>query len=257
MTPTHDYYYKYLKYKKKYLQLAGNYYNNIIHVAGSRGSGKTYLCNQLNKIKIKCFDLDEYLYQLTKDDTYINKFHKKFLNYMDSDWKNIPLDKRKAYVKYYQTKINSAFKKLNDEGLCVLVGIFGGHTVEDLHKYHIINAKHKFFIDISNKKLIKQKVNRHLDNICNIKKDIAKNISETQSDWIAKELNPKEILMEHKKCEEYYLKHGYVKKTQKDIFNEIKKILSLEGGNLSKIIVTQYNKKDAFNNLLYILGKID
>lgn len=35
------------------------------------------------------------------------------------------------------------------------------------------------------------------------------------------------------------------------------KYLILKGGNIPKIIVTQHNKKDSFNNLLYILRKMD
>lgn len=154
-----DYKDKYIKYKAKYLELknidnqTGGMNNLIIHVSGSSGSGKTTLGNKLkekfgNKIIVKDLDelLDEhFVYHFGKNTTY---------NLGDVD--------EKSYQKYIDNYINKEDKPIIFTGLNDNFVDFYPKRKNIYYNLHTIN--HKYYIDINDNIIIRQKCERFLNN---------------------------------------------------------------------------------------------
>lgn len=176
-----DYYYKYLKYKSKYLRLAENMniidnssnesimdYNNvdndnnnfinlvggnpniIIHISGPSGSGKTTLGNELkykffNKIVV--MDLDDLRYDFVKKE--YGSFSKFKFN------KNDNFDKNK-----YQKWIDNYIKKQTKP--IVFVGL---NHMPWWHKnfYYNMHSNYNFYIKLDLDTIFKQKCNRFIE----------------------------------------------------------------------------------------------
>lgn len=220
-----DYKDKYIKYKTKYLELkdmdvnnkiGGGKNNLIIHVCGPSGSGKTTLGNKLkekfgNKIIVK--DLDELL-----DEHFVDHFGENSLhNLGDVD--------EKLYQKYIDNYINKQRKPI------IFVGL-NDNFVDFYPKrkkmyYNLYATNHKYYIDIDDNIIIKQKCGRFFDNIKNdvtMMNDLVTN-NKKFIKQIAKaintECNSKFIIKWINKWEEDYKKQGYNFMSREKIFEII------------------------------------
>jgi len=191
-----DYYYKYLKYKIKYLKLlenvksvdnssnetimdneninklVGGNSNTIIHISGPSGAGKTTLGNKLKykfDDKIVVMDLDILRYDFVKKE--YGGFSKFKFN------KNDKFDKNK-YQKWIDDYINKQTKPI------VFVGL---NHMPWWHKdfYYNMHAKYNFYIKIDTDTVFKQKCNRFIEQTFIENKDrMFNNIKKNENDTI-------------------------------------------------------------------------
>jgi hypothetical protein len=174
-----DYYYKYTKYKQKYLellyenkQIGGGKYP-IIHISGPSGAGKTTLGNKLkykytDKIIVK--DIDDLRYDFVK---------KKYGGYKNV-WNNPKFvwnaDKYQEYI--------DIFIKNHKSKPIVFVGL--NHMPWwNKRLYYNMHATNKYFIKLNSDLVYKQKCSRFMEDMFVKNKDILinsfiKNEKETQ-----------------------------------------------------------------------------
>jgi len=142
------YYHKYMKYKAKYLslknQFGGNQIKNIIiHVSGPQGSGKTTLGNKLKEI-------------------YGDQIHVKDLDDLRGDAYK---DKEEDYQKY----IDKYIKKNSDKPL-IFTGLdadlcLGEVEPKETDKVYDLHTKHKFYIDLPQEQILRQRFLRQVDKL--------------------------------------------------------------------------------------------
>ncbi len=225
-----DYKDKYIKYKTKYLELknqigenymiGGSRNNLIIHICGQSGSGKTTLGNKLkekfgNNIIVK--DLDELL-----DEYFVDHFGENSLhNLGDVD--------EKLYQKYIDDYINKQQKPI------IFVGL-NDNFVDFYPKrkkiyYNIHTTDHKYYIDIDDNIIIKQKCERFLNNIKN-DMTVMNNLITNNKKFIKQifkaintECNAKYIIKWINKWKEDYKKQVYKFMTREKIFEIISNII--------------------------------
>jgi adenylate kinase family enzyme len=152
-----DFYYNYIKYKHKYINLKNNTNPNynllggalktIIHISGPSGAGKTTLGNKLkykydNKIVVK--DIDDLRFE------FIKKEYPKF-----------KIDKWNP--EKYQEYINEFIKKNNKKPI-VFVGL---NHMPWLSKrlYYDMHPDHKFYIKLNTKTIFEQKCSRFIEDV--------------------------------------------------------------------------------------------
>lgn len=222
-----NYYDKYLKYKQKYLYLKNNINSNIqyggakrliIHISGPSGAGKTTLGNKLkdkfgSKIVVK--DIDN-LRSSFIEKTYGSSFN----------WKKFDSNKYQKFLDKYITKQTKPL---------VLVGL--NHMFwhnKDL--YYNLHSTHKYFIDIDDNTIIKQKCIRFITDELkdmvtknnNIIKDITQNndrfVKLTQ-DNIERECGTKETTYINNMWRKDYKKQGYVFMSRENIYKVVSSIL--------------------------------
>jgi adenylate kinase family enzyme len=121
----------------------------IIHIAGTSGSGKTYIGNLFNK-DCNVIDLDDWTEEFNKKDI---KNNKEFIKFMDD-------------------KIN----KLDQNKINLLVGYLDVYINNKLVVYPL-KTNFKFFIKISPKKLFLQYNTRIVNYICKNKNNIILNLN--------------------------------------------------------------------------------
>ena len=218
-----DYKDKYIKYKTKYLELKntnipdmiGGHPYLIIHISGPSGAGKSTLGNKLEKkynSKIIVKDIDVLRREFIKE------------HYGDKKWDVIDKD---AYQQYIDDYIDKQDKPL------IFVGL---NNMPWWHKdlYYDMHSIHKFYINIPNEIVIKQKCIRQLHNLINIESDeIAMNdlINDNKkfirltTDRIKKECDAKQIIKLNKKWNKDYKKQGYRILSREEIYDIVCKIL--------------------------------
>lgn len=245
-----EYYYKYLKYKRKYLELVKKinsldnsynssimdnenfYYNNeinnliggnqniIIHISGPSGSGKTTLGNKLkNRFgdKIVAMDLDDLRYNFVKKE--YGGFSKFKFN------KNDNFDKNK-YQKWIDFYINKQTKPI------VFVGL---NHMPWWHKdfYYNMHSNYNFYIKLDLDTIFKQKCNRFIDQIFIKNKiqmfnDIKKNEEKTMkyvSDEYKRDCSYNLVKKLNKIWNRDYKKQRYIFLSRDKIYEKVCKIL--------------------------------
>ena len=190
--------------------------NIIIHICGASGSGKTTLGTKLkdkfkNKIVVK--DIDDLRVE----------FIKKF--YGNKKWSVFDKD---AYQKYIDDYIHKIKKPL------IFVGL---NNMPWWHKNHYYNlyTDYKFYIDIDDKIILKQKCIRfiiddlpsHFDNqvindIMNNNEFFIKQITKL----IKNECSMKKMEKLNKKWKTDYTKQGYKFMSRENIYKSVVKILN-------------------------------
>ena len=120
----------------------------LIHIAGTTGSGKTTLGKKIKEKYpfLKVVDLDDFHANLP------SMYKKEFLS----------LD-RNSFYKLYLEKGLIRFVKEHEDQSVVLVGFNGTGGFKTVNKYIDIPAKHKFYIDIPENVILRQRFNRYVD----------------------------------------------------------------------------------------------
>ena len=192
----------------------------IIHVSGASGSGKTTLGNKLKEIfgnRIVVKDLDELLDEHLED-----YFGKKSFTYND-----INEDTYQEYIDNYIDKLSNkpiVFVGLNDN--------FIDFYPKRKNIYYDVHPNYKYYIDIDDSIIVKQKCMRFLDNIkedVNLMNDLVSNnhkFIKQISKAINTECNAKYILKWIDKWKKDYKKQGYQFMDREDILKEVSKILN-------------------------------
>ena len=124
----------------------------IIHIAGTSGSGKTYI-GYLFKKDCNVIDLDDWTEEFNKKE---KKNNKEFIKFIDN----------KIY-------------KLNENKINLLVGYLDVYMSNKLIIYPL-KTNFKFFIKISSKKLFIQYNTRIVNYICKNKNDIFLNLNKSK-----------------------------------------------------------------------------
>lgn len=210
---------KYLKYKTKYLELKnsnkqmGGNKNIVIHISGPSGSGKTTLGNKLkkkfgNKIVVK--DLDNLR------DEHTNKTYDK-----TKPWS---IDEVK-YQKYIDDYVKNQKKPL------VIVGL-NDNPLGKKNIYYNVHAQYKYYIDLDDKEILKQKCSRLLNDIqydkiamndlINNNKTFIKNITF----GINHECNLKDTIKANNKWKKDYNKQKYKFMSRNKIYNKVSKLIT-------------------------------
>jgi adenylate kinase family enzyme len=246
-----DYYYKYLKYKSKYLNLVknikiiddssnetivdckqnkedipienilvGGTQNIIIHISGASGAGKTTLGNKLKyrfEDKIVVMDLDILRYYFVKKE--YGGFSKFKFN------KNDKFDKDK-YQKWIDSYIKKQIKPI------VFVGL---NHMPWWHKnfYYNMHSNYNFYIKLDADTIFKQKCNRFIDqtfieNKNRMFKNIMKNENKTikfVSNTYKQECSYQEVKKLNKMWNKDYKKQGYVFLPREKIYEKVCNIL--------------------------------
>ena len=183
-----------------------------IHIAGPSGAGKTTIGNKLkekfkNKIVVK--DIDDLR----------SEFIKEF--YGDIKWTVID---KKAFQKYIDDYIEKIKKPL------ILTGL---NIMPWWHKnlYYDLHSDYKFYIEIDNDTLIKQKCLRLLNDIQSDKIAMDELVNDNQnfiklfSKAIKVECDAKNIIKMNKKWNKDYKKQDYKFMSRENIFKQVCKLL--------------------------------
>jgi len=223
-----DYKDKYIKYKLKYLELKNinlhyQYQNNIIggfskqiiHVSGPSGAGKTTLGKKLiekygDKILVK--DIDDLRYEFIQ-----NYYGNKKFKIIDKD----------AYQKYIDDYVDKIKKPL------IFVGL---NHMPWWHKelYYDMHPTYKFYINIDDKLVVKQKCMRLIKDLKNLENDEVamndlinynKKFIKLTTNRIIEECDASQIIKLNKKWNKDYKKQNYIILSREEIYNEICKIL--------------------------------
>lgn len=183
----------------------------LAHVAGSMGSGKTFICNIIHHETIqRCLDLDDYFWgQIFKNDKKISRMRK-----------NVRTKRQyKELIDYWTAKYKKGLEKLEkSSNEYILVGIPHFHFRGFPIVYPVVETNKKYFIKIKDTDLIYQFITRTLSSIT---AEEVGQIAKTKSTWLSEELLPQNILKEHRHCRNFYLKHGYKEFTQNQILGKL------------------------------------
>ena len=223
-----SFYYKYLKYKNKYLALKNNIEqtggaknkNIIIHISGPSGAGKTTLGNKLkdkfgNKIIVK--DIDELRLE------FVNNEYGGYKNVWSN--KNFKWNSEK-YQKYIDNYVNKQKKSI------IFVGLnYMGWWNKNL--YYNMHSNYNFYIKLTDNEIFNQKCSRFMNDVFVQNKDtIIKNIIKNEKDTINDlkrglqyECGYNEIVKMNKKWNNDYKKQKYEFMSRYDIFKKVSKIL--------------------------------
>ena len=194
----------------------------IIHISGASGSGKTTLGNKLKDkfgTKIIVKDLDELL-----DEHFVDHFGKKTTY-------NLGDVNEKSYQEYIDNYIIKQSKPI------IFVGLndnFVDFYPKRKNIYYNVHAQYKYYIDIDDDVIVKQKCLRFLDNIKNdagmidsIVKDNTQFIKQ-MTKAISTECNKKYIMKWINKWKKDYEKQGYEFMVRENIYKSVVKILNTE-----------------------------
>jgi len=218
----------------------------IIHISGASGSGKSYLGNKLlelfgNKIIVK--DIDDLRVDFIKE------------YYGDNEWNVIDKDAYQEYIDKYITDQTKKGKPL------IFVGL---NTMPWWHKdlYYNFQPDYKFYIDINNKKLVKYKCIRFLqEDLDDLKKlvddemamnDLIDNNAEfirLVCEKIKNECDIREITKESDKWKNDYENQGYTVLNSDEIYERVVNILNdiVQKGGKKKRKYTKRNSKKRKN----------
>jgi adenylylsulfate kinase-like enzyme len=187
----------------------------VIHISGSPGSGKTTILKYLQKKYKKYEDI---IFKDT-DDFSVPLFKSKKFNKIDSD-----RDRGILYKKYMEKEINDF---INDHKgkIIILAGLTLYFSIPH-YKAHSPKIKaeqfYGFFIDISNSKLIEQRFNRDIKEIC---LNIRKHEKSILSGKLEISFSASSVKNYARIEKAYYEKIGYKLKKEKKILESIKSIV--------------------------------
>jgi hypothetical protein len=153
---------KYYKYKAKYLQLSnknnltnltGGNKNLIIHISGCQGSGKTILGVKLKK-------------------KFGNSIYLEDLDNLNANFTN--QNQNKNPITNFQEYLNNYIQTNNDKPL-ILTGLTANKCVGLMdnkdNTFYKIDTKYKFFIDLDDETLLKQRFLRQVSKLYERKED--------------------------------------------------------------------------------------
>lgn len=182
----------------------------LVHIAGASGSGKTTLGNRIKKafpfLVVK--DLDD-LY-----DDLPSMFPKE---YQQKEYQQFE-DKTLFYEKFLKVGYER-FVQMHDASLLVFVGFNGTKGYKSTEDDYIrIDARYKFFIDIPEEQILRQRFNRYIDYLSSHREEYFNRLLKQplQIDfevWLSK------INASNK---DYYRKHDYNFCDSVTIFEKIK-----------------------------------
>lgn len=222
---------------------------NIIHISGPSGSGKSFLGNKLLEIyddKILVKDTDVLLRQFINENIDTSK-----------SWTWVP--------KNYQEYIDK-FIKDNSDKIIVFVGL---NTMPwwDPDLYYNLHSNYNYYIKLDDDSIFKQKCNRFIDDIFNVKKEnLIKEFMKNEDQLINELANAfKEecgyigILQQNKKWNKDYKKQKYKILSQNDILTEVKELLNNMLPNVNKTSTKNidFQKKKATNYNIVEISYID
>lgn len=238
-----DYYYKYIKYKKKYLSLKNNieldnssnesivdYEQDInlvgggekiiIHISGPSGAGKTTLGNKLKykySDKIIVADIDDLRFDFVKKEY--------------GGFSQFKFNKRDAWNEHrYQKFIDNFIKKQNKP--IIFVGL-NNMPWWNNNLYYDMHPDYKFYIKIKTDIVFKQKCGRFIEQVFiknkekmlnNIIKDEAPTIKYISNGY-KNECSYNQVKKMNKKWNNDYKIQGYKFLSREKIFNSVSVIL--------------------------------
>ena len=202
----------------------------LCHIAGTQGSGKTYLCNKLKKYGYVCKDLDDFFYktmetlsQKTKkldvlENDLLKMINFVFFNHLDKTSEiERTLNKIKTYennlINYFNKTFNhyiDSFLEENKDKYIIFVGIASLSSNDYFPKF---NCKYKFFIKINDSKLIDQYYERITNSIFKSKQTFL-NFAKKEGSIIE---HPVSKLIKQEIQKKYYVKYGYKLKSHERI----------------------------------------
>ena len=174
----------------------------IIHIAGAQGSGKTTLGNKLkNKYKIVVKDLDD--------------LHTDFVQ-----------TKKKSYQQFIYS-----FIKLNKNKSIIFTGLDADICLGNKSKnnYYDLKADYKYYIDIDENIILKQRFLRQVNKLYNRKdwfiNTYLKSNEKFIQDKILRFINISSWKKEMKECKKLYKSRKYKFKNREEIYNNVIKNL--------------------------------
>ena len=180
----------------------------IIHIAGTTGSGKTFIGNLFKDSVNNSFNVIDI-------DDWTQEFQKKINQ-------NKLKQNKKSFINFIQSKIN----KLNKNKINLLVGYIDFHIKNNTIVFPI-DTNYKLFIDISPDILFKQYNTRLVNYICSNKEKLIKSINSINNKKpIPNFKNMAEIdKMLNDDIQLYVNKMGYVLMSQDKIISNLQKYL--------------------------------
>lgn len=180
----------------------------LIHIMGPTGSGKTTLGKLIKK---------KYPYILIKE---IDEIFHDLPSIYHKEYKQIN-NKFKFYEKFLEKGIKKFINEHSDS-IIILTGFAGINNENKEPQYINLNAEYKFFIDIPEIDILKQRFNRYIDDL-NTRRDY----------YFNRTLNEKPLLIDfnvwRKKINanniDYYKKNNYKFMNNKDIYKKVLEIL--------------------------------
>ena len=169
-----DYKGKYMKYKHKYMMLryqnGGKRDNLIVHISGPAGSGKTTLGNRLKQKygnRIIVMDIDT----LRRD--FVNREYNG-----SHDVELFDKDKYQAYIDEYVNQNKQYNKPI------IFVGL---NNMPWLHPdvYYDMHAEHKLYIKLDDDIIYRQKCNRYITKLYNMRDKILNDLKRDNAGVVA------------------------------------------------------------------------
>ena len=196
-------------------------YMRIIHISGPPGSGKTTLGRRLLKrfgdtICVK--DVDD----LRAD--FIHSF------YGESNWSTIDKEEYQSYIDKFIQKQSKIGKPIIFVGLTTMPWWHKNH-------YYDLHATHRFYIDISNTVVLKQKYIRLLNYMLNDKRAIDDLLRDNKRFLkqfmtnIENELDAERCGAQNEFFKQSYLEMGYILQSRSGIYSEVKRMLRVGSEN--------------------------
>jgi len=180
----------------------------LIHIAGPTGSGKTTLGERIK---------NKFPFILIKD---LDDIYKDIPSFYVKEW----LSKKNSF-EFYKNFLEKGINKFlndNSDSIIILVGFNGFSNEWKDTQYININAKHKFYIEVSEQENLKRRFNRQIDRINN-----------NREFYFNRTLNEKPLCIDFKRWKmkinnndiSYYKKNKYEFLNNEDIYQKVKNII--------------------------------